>query len=290
MEMQAPATQLRPPGQDRGLRDVFANRFLLKLIVDKEIQIRYRGTVLGLLWSYLKPGVQFLVFYIAMGVFLDLNRGIENFAVYLFSGIVVMNLFGEVFGNASRSVVANGGLLKKIYLPRQLFPVSNLLVAFIHFVPQLAILLLACLVTGWRPDLKQLLAVVVGTLIIALFSLSLGMLFTTFNVFFRDAENIVDLIVMVSTWASPVLYMWTMVREKLWDWVYYVYMVNPLTVAVELFHYGFWFPTTDNPQIWHVPPHLMTGWTPLAIVTSLILFVIADRLFRSQEGNFAQEL
>ena len=132
MEMQAPATQLRPPGQDRGLRDVFANRFLLKLIVDKEIQIRYRGTVLGLLWSYLKPGVQFLVFYIAMGVFLDLNRGIENFAVYLFSGIVVMNLFGEVFGNASRSVVANGGLLKKIYLPRQLFPVSNLLVAFIH--------------------------------------------------------------------------------------------------------------------------------------------------------------
>ena len=135
-----------------------------------------------------------------------------------------------------------------------------------------------------------MLAVVVGTLIIALFPLALGMLFTTFNVFFRDAENIVDLIVMVSTWASPVLYMWTMVREKLWDWVYYVYMVNPLTVAVELFHYGFWFPTTDNPQIWHVPPHLMTGWTPLAIVTSLILFVIADRLFRSQEGNFAQEL
>ena len=192
METQTPPTHLRPPGQDRGLRDVFANRFLLKLIVDKEIQIRYRGTVLGLLWSYLKPGVQFLVFYIAMGVFLDLNRGIENFAVYLFSGIVVMNLFGEVFGNASRSVVANGGLLKKIYLPRQLFPVSNLLVAFVHFVPQLVILLLACLLTGWSPGIKQLLAVIVGTLIISLFSLALGMLFATFNVFFRDAEHIVD--------------------------------------------------------------------------------------------------
>ena len=64
--MNAPATQLRPPGRDRGLRDVLANRFLLRLIVDKEIQIRYRGTVLGLLWSYLKPGVQFLVFYIAL--------------------------------------------------------------------------------------------------------------------------------------------------------------------------------------------------------------------------------
>lgn len=288
--MKAPVSHLRPPGQDRGLRDVLENRFLLKLIVDKEIQIRYRGTVLGLLWSYLKPGVQFLVFYIAMGVFLELNRGIENFAVYLFSGIVVMNLFGEVFGNASRSIVANGGLLKKIYLPRQLFPVSNLLVALVHFVPQLAILLIACFATGWRPDLKQLLAVLVGTFIIALFALGLGMLFTTFNVFFRDAENIVDLIIMVSTWASPVLYMWTMVRDKLWDWVYYVYMLNPLTVAVELFHYGFWFPTTDTPQIWHVPPHLLTMWTPLAIVVSLLIFYIGDRLFRAQEGNFAQEL
>lgn len=288
--MSTTVSHLKPPGQDRGLRDVFENRFLLKLIVDKEIQIRYRGTVLGLLWSYLKPGVQFMVFYIAMGVFLELNRGIENFAVYLFSGIVVMNLFGEVFGNASRSIVANGGLLKKIYLPRQLFPVSNLLVAFVHFVPQLAILLLACFATGWRPDLKQLLAVLVGTFIIALFALGLGMLFTTFNVFFRDAENIVDLIVMVSTWASPVLYMWTMVREKLWDWVYLVYMLNPLTVAVELFHYGFWFPTTDTPQIWHVPPHLLTLWTPLAIAVSLLIFFVGDRLFRAQEGNFAQEL
>lgn len=288
--MKAPVSHLRPPGKDRGLRDVLKNRFLLRLIVDKEIQIRYRGTVLGLLWSYLKPGVQFLVFYIAMGVFLELNRGIENFAVYLFSGIVVMNLFGEVFGNASRSIVANGGLLKKIYLPRQLFPVSNLLVAFVHFVPQLAILLIACFATGWRPDLKQLLAVLVGTFIIALFALGLGMLFTTFNVFFRDAENIVDLIIMVSTWASPVLYMWTMVRDKLWDWVYFVYMLNPLTVAVELFHYGFWFPTTDTPQIWHVPPHLLTMWTPLAIVVSLLIFFVGDRLFRAQEGNFAQEL
>ena len=288
--MKAPASQLKPPGQDRGLRDVVANRFLLRLIVDKEIQIRYRGTVLGLLWSYLKPGVQFLVFYIAMGIFLDLNRGIENFAVYLFSGIVVMNLFGEVFGNASRSVVANGGLLKKIYLPRQLFPVSNLLVAFVHFVPQLAILLLACFITGWRPDAKQLLAVIVGTVIVAVFSLGLGMLFATFNVFFRDAENIVDLIVMVATWSSPVLYMWIMVRDKLWDWVYFVYMLNPLTVAVELFHYGFWFPTTDNPQVWYVPPHLMTWWTPLTIVVSLLVFVVGDRLFRAQEGNFAQEL
>ena len=67
------AREFQTPGRGRGLMDVFKNRFLLKLLVDKEIQVRYRGSVLGIVWSYIKPGVQFLVFYLALGVFLGLN-------------------------------------------------------------------------------------------------------------------------------------------------------------------------------------------------------------------------
>lgn len=285
------APELMTPGKGRGLADVFRNRFLLKLLVQKEIKVRYRGTVLGLLWSYLKPAVQFLVYYIAMGVFLDLQRGLENFAIYLFSGIVLMNLFGEVFGNASRSITGNGGLLKKIYLPRQLFPVANVFVALVHFVPQLVILLVACLAAGWHPDFKQFLCMIAGFLIVAIFALGLGMVFATLNVFFRDSENFVDLILMVSTWASPVLYTIDMVQMKLPEWVWYVFLANPLTIAVELFHYGFWFPSTELIQTrWWVIPHLMTFWTPFALLLALATVFIGDRMFRHFEGNFAQEL
>lgn len=287
--MSAAAPQLIAPGQDRGLRDVLKNPFLLKLLVGKEIQIRYRGTVLGLLWSYIKPGVQFLVFYIALGVFLGLERGIENFAVYLFAGIITINLFTETFSNAARSVVANGGLLKKIYLPRALFPVASLWVAFVHFLPQVLVLLIACFATGWRPGALQILAALGGVVIVAVFALGLGLVFATFNVFFRDAENIVDLINMVATWASPVLYLWTMVRDTLWDWVYYAYMLNPLTVAVELFHFAFWEPTTTTMD-WSVPPNLLSLWTPVAFFVCLLTLFVGDRLFRRFEGNFAQEL
>lgn len=290
--MSAPAPELMTPGKGRGLLDVFHNRYLLRLIVDKEIQIRYRGTVLGLVWSYLKPGVQFAVFFIALGVFLGLNRGLENFAVYLFSGIVLINFFSEIFGNASRSITDNGGLLKKIYLPRQLFPVANLFVAMVHFVPQIIILAIAAFATGWFTgvDVKQVLAIPVACLIIAVFSLGLGLIFATFNVFFRDAENFVDMILMVATWASPVLYSWTMVRDQLWDWVYYVYFLNPITVAVELFHYGLWYPTVNDAELWHMPPHLLTIWTPIALVIAVLTMVAGDALFRRHEGNFAQEL
>lgn len=281
--------ELAAPGQGRGLRDVLANRYLLTLIVRKEVQVRYRGSVLGILWSYIKPGIQFVVFYIALGVFLGLNKGVENYAVYLFSGIIAMNFFNEAFGNASRSIVGNGNLIKKIYLPRQLFPASSLWVAVVHFVPQVIVLLVACVATGWRPGPSELAAILAGVLIIAVFSLGLGLIFATANVFFRDAENFVDLIGMVATWASPVLYMWTMV-EAATPRLLTLYFANPLTVAVELFHYGFWQPTTAGGGLWSVPPHLFTIWTPLAVALAFGLLLIGDRMFRRFEGHFAQEL
>lgn len=285
------ADELVSPGVGRGLLDVARNRFLLNLIVRKEVQVRYRGSVLGILWSYIKPAAQFAVFYVAMGVFLGLNRGMANYAIYLFAGIAAMNFFNEAFGNAARSIVGNGHLIKKIYLPRELFPVSALWVAVVHFVPQVLVLLVACLLVGWAPTLLQVAAIIVGFLLIGLFGLGLGLLFTTANVFFRDAENIVDLIAMVAPWASPVLYVWTMVAAATPPWLLNVYFANPLTVAVELFHYGFWLPTTGgNSGTWTVPPHLFTVWTPIAYGVSLLLLILGDRVFRRYEGGFAQEL
>lgn len=288
--MDGSAGGLAAPGRGRGLRDVASNGFLLRLLVDKEIQVRYRGSMLGLVWSYIKPAVQFAVFYLAMGVFLQLNKGAENYAIYLFAGMALINFFTESFGNASRSIVGNGGLIKKIYLPRELFPVSSLWVAVVHFLPQVVVLLAACLFVGWTPSPLQLVSVLAAVLIVAVFSVGVGLLFATANVFFRDAENIVDLINMVAAWASPVLYLWTMVRDALPAWAFNVYMLNPLTVAVELAHYGFWEPTTTTATRWELPPHLFSLWLPVAAAVSLTLLAVGDAVFRRYEGHFAQEL
>lgn len=287
------SAELEIPGRSRGLRDVFCNTFLLRRIVDKEIQVRYRDSILGLVWSYIKPAVQFGVFFLAMGVFLGLNKGLENYAVYMFSGIIVMNLFSEVFGNASRSMVGNGGLIKKIYLPRELFPVSSLLVAWVHFLPQVLILIVVDLLVGWHPTLIQLGSFFAGFFIISVFSLALGLIFGTANVFFRDAENFVDLINMVATWLSPVLYMWVLVERSLGTAFFHVYMLNPLTVAVELFHDCFWAPTAKgpiDPEQWRVIPHLFTLWTPIAVAVTVLTLILGDYFFRRFESHFAQEL
>ena len=285
---------LKAPGRGRGILDAMKNRYLLRLLVDKEIQVRYRGSVLGILWSYIKPGVQFLVFYIAMGMFLGLERGMHNYAVYLFSGMIAINFFSEGFGNGARAMVVNSALIRKIYLPRELFSLSTVWVALVHFVPQIAVMLLACFLVGWSPTWLAFGSILAGMLIVMLLSYGLGLIFGVANVFFRDSENIVDMLLMVATWFSPVLYSWTMVRDTLYPWVFNVFMLNPLTVAVELFHYGFWHPTL-RPEDLALPasqvvPHLFSFWTPIAIGISLLTVLIGDLLFRKFEGNFAQEL
>ena len=285
---------LKAPGRGRGILDAMKNRYLLRLLVDKEIQVRYRGSVLGILWSYIKPGVQFLVFYIAMGLFLGLERGMHNYAVYLFSGMIAINFFSEGFGNGARAMVVNSALIRKIYLPRELFSLSTVWVALVHFVPQIVVMLLACFAVGWHPSLLAFESILAGMLIVMLLSYGLGLIFGVANVFFRDSENIVDMLLMVATWFSPVLYSWTKVRDTLYPWVFNVFMINPLTVAVELFHYGFWHPTL-RPEDLALPasqvvPHLFSFWTPIAIGISLLTVLIGDLLFRKFEGNFAQEL
>lgn len=275
------------PGKGAGLIDVFRRRYLLTLLVRKEVQVRYRGSALGWLWSYVRPITQFLVFFLALGVFLQQNRAIENYAIYLFSGLITVNLFSEAFANGTRSLVDNAALVKKIYLPRELFPVSSTLVAFVNFLPQAVVLAVVCVIVGWRPTFLDVLAILLGMVIVITFAIGLSMLFGSVNVSFRDAQNFVELIILIATWVSPVLYQWTMVRDVLPDWVMVIYQLNPLTAAVELFHQGFWVPTTDGGV--DTPPQLAT-YGLIALGIAALTLLLGQFVFRRLESRFAQDL
>ena len=286
----------RSPGQDAGWLNPIRERFLLRLLVRKELRVRYRGSMLGMVWSYVKPAVQFCVFYIALGIFLQLSRDTPAYAVYLFSGIVVINLFGEVFGNATRSITGNQALVSKIYLPSQLFPWASMIVALVHFVPQLLVLIVGALLFGWLPSLTSMVAFGLGMVILLVFTMGLGMLTAALNAAFRDVENFVDLIVMVATWLSPVLYRISMVQDAIggtiWWWIY---QLNPLTIVVELFHTAFW---RYGPRVVEaVPgdPSLITPGEPFGLWWAGLLiagatFVIGTVVFEKSKRRFAQEL
>ncbi len=277
------------PGKGRGLLDVFHWRFLLKLLVRKETATRYRNSALGWIWSYVRPAAQFVIFYVVLGVFLQMNRGVDNFALYLFSGIIVINFFSEGFSNGTKTLVDNAHLVRKIYLPRELFPIAAVIVSFVHFLPQMGVLLVVCLFFGWLPSVMPILAILLGLLTVLTFTLGLGMFFGSLNVPFRDAQNFVELILLFATWVSPVLYSWKMVARVVPDWAMHIYLVNPLTSAVQLFHYGFWAPVTDGAFASEFPDAFWTH-AGIALLLSLITLYVGQAVFRRLEPKFAQDL
>lgn len=274
------------PGSSRGLIGVFQERYLLWLLLKKGIATRYYGSVLGWLWSYVRPAFQFLMYYIVIGVILGQNRGIDLFPVYLFTGIVTVNLFTEILRNTTSAIIDNKALVQKIYLPREIFLVSATGVAIVHFLPQVVILLVVCIAVGWGITWLQIGAFLLGIAVLVVFTLGLGMLFGALNVAHRDWKNIVDLILMFSTWASPVLYSYQMVKDVAPDWLFHIYMANPVTSAVELMHTAFWRGTVTEAS----RPDLLWLNVAIGIFLALLTFVIGQIVFRKMEGTFAQNL
>lgn len=280
--------ELGAPGGRGGLLEVLRRRYLLRLLVRKEVKVRYQGSALGMAWSYIKPAVQFCVYFFVIGMFLGLRDHMDYFAIYLFSGLVLITFFNEAFSSATRSVVRNRALIRKIYLPREMFPVASLLVSCVHVVPGVTILLAAALVLGWVPTPVTLGAALLGFAIIATFAMGVGQLFAAFNVFFRDFEKVVDVVTIVTRWSAPMIYPWTFVRDAFNGGIgLQIYLANPLAGAVSLFQRAFWFPVTSGG--FEFPPHLFVrGLITLAAVVLLVVF--AQLVFSRLERRFAAEL
>ncbi|MBP1326084.1 ABC-2 type transport system permease protein [Leucobacter exalbidus] len=274
------------PGTSRGLISGFQHRYLLSLLLKKGVITRYYGSALGWAWSYIRPLAQFFMYYVVIGILLGVSRGVEYFPVYLFSGIIMVNLFSETFRSATDSIVGNRALIQKVYLPRELFPLANVGGAIIHFAPQAVVLFLISVLNGWHFEWIQPVAFICAVLIVVLFGLGLGLFFGALNVLYRDSKNFVDLILMFATWTSPVLYPFIKVKDRAPEWIYNIYMSNPLTAAVELSHGVFWAPIASGAE----RPEGIFIYAAIAFGIAIFALIIGQLVFRKLEGKFAQNL
>lgn len=256
------------------------------MLIKKGTTTRYYGSVLGWTWSYVRPAAQFFMYFVMIGMVLGLRRSIELFPLYLFSGIILLNFFNEATKAATNSITGNAALIKKIYIPRELFPVSAIISAFIHFLPQLVVLVVVYLFFGWTITWLAALQIVIALTLLFAFVLGLGLFFGAINVPFRDAKNIIDVALMFSLWMSPVLYSYEMIRDVVPSWLFHLYQVNPVTVGVELFHNAFYREIVTT----SVAPDYMTTNILAAAGITLGTLLIGQVAFRRLEGNFAQDL
>lgn len=282
------------PGRGGGLSEVLRRRYLLRLLVRRELRSRYQASLLGLGWSYVRPAVNFAVYYFIVGVFLGLGRSTPNLPVYLFAGMVLLNVFTETMTTSTWSVVGNGALVKKVYLPRELFPFASFAVSVVNMLPGLVILWAGALWAGWRPSLLAFGSAALGFAIVAVLSTAVALLFSGVNVFFRDFGQVVDILSILIPWSVPMIYPWTVVRDFFGtgSWQLEAYLANPLAVAVSLFQRAFWWPTTGRSFTpWdHTFPDHLTVRGLVALAFALAFLSAAQATFFRLQRRFAQEL
>lgn len=289
-----PDAPLAAPGGAGGLLDVFRRHYLLRLLVKKELSARYQGSFLGLLWSYVQPAVRFAMYYFVIGLVLGLHKSVDNFAIHIFSAMVFVHYFTETFTSGTRSIVKNQALVRKMSLPREMFPVAAMLVSAYHTIPQGVILLIGCLATGWTPDLVGVLAGLLGFSIFAVFGMALALLFSAANVFFRDFQNIVATLMIFTHWAVPMIYPFSKLSSSSMGgtWVETVYLANPIAEATLLMQRCFWAYATDDPAASiavDFPDHLFTRGLVL-LAASLVVLGISQWAFSKLERKFAERL
>jgi ABC-2 type transport system permease protein len=274
------------------VRDVWAYRELLANLVRKELKVKYKDSVLGFFWTLLRPLLQLLVYSVAIGYFLGSGRVIPDFGVYLFTGLLAWTLFTDIVGGCTGSIVANAGLVKKVYFPRELFPLAVVGAALVNFCLQLTVLIAAYVFTGAWPRPGNLALVPLALLALVLFATALGLLLAAANVYLRDMQYLVEVGLLLWFWMTPIVYDWTKVYTQLVDnaqltWVFQIYMANPMTNIVLAMQRALW-PGGQGTAFYYAGNlYLRLG---ILIAACSVALWFCQRVFARSQGNFAQEL
>lgn len=274
-------------GEMEAIREVWSRRELVGLLVRRELRARYKGSSLGVVWSLVKPLVQLLVYYFAIGQVLGASRLIPSFAIFVFIGLTAWTLSTEIINSGTRSIIDNSGLVRKVFVPAEVFPLAGIGGALVNLAIQLIVLFAVMIAVGQFPLGWGILWILPSLALLVIFSSAIAFLLGAVNVFFRDIQHLVEVVLIVAFWVSPIVYSYQFVSTlPIGAWLQ-VYLLNPITLAVLGMQQGLWVAGRDLPES---APENLDWMILIAIVLSSVLLWFSLRVFRRLQGNFAQEL
>ncbi len=295
--------------------NIWRSRELLVYLVRKELKVKYKDSALGFLWSMLNPAMMLFVYYFVFQVVL--KNGIPLFAIFLMCGLLVWNLFQTAVPSATTSIVANAGIVKKVAFSRELLAVAAVGAALVFFFLQAIVLVIAMLIVRTVPAWGYLPLLVPALVALLVFTSALAVFLSAMNVYFRDTEHLMQVILMAWFWGTPIVYAYKTVAKPLSEHhVLWLYFLNPITPIVLTFQRALYakvdrIQTTAQAVVHQVNGKTITTvhnvgtvvpmlpgrgemWYLVALLAvigaSAALFLGSLHVFGRLEGNFAEEL
>jgi len=254
------------------IKEIWRYRELFWIFAWRDLKVRYKQTLLGVVWALFQPLFSMLIFTIFFGNIAKIPSGNLPYALFVLIGLVFWGFFSGTLSHASNSLIENEGIIKKVYFPRLIIPLSTIVTGFVDFVIAFALLLLATLYFRILPNGLVLFVIPFGLLISAFAAGGTGLLFSAFNVKYRDVRYILPFFIQTLIFLTPVIYPTNIMRPEFRT----LMALNPMTGVIESLRTVFAGSAAVN---WNI--------LGISAISSIVIFVVGLYYFRSTERFFA---
>lgn len=253
-------------------KELYDYREMVYMLVRREIRGRYKGSVLGFFWTFLNPLLQFVVYALVFSVLL--RSDIEKFYVYMFVAFVPWFFFSTAVPQGANCILSHNTMVQKIYFPRMVLPLATVLTGFINMLFSEIVVFAVLVFSGFLPT-YHIIALPVVMLVQLMFVLGIVLIVSALTVYFRDLSHILDIVVMLWFYVTPIVYPITMIPENLRGFIY----MNPMTGIIECYRSILYYRT------W---PEFST--LLLALILGIMSIVGGMVIFQRLQKGFAEEL
>ena len=243
-------------------------RFLLRELVKKGIKLKYRRSYLGILWTLLEPLLTTCVLTLVFGGFFGNND--KTFPVYILTGRLLYTCFSSGTKAAMKSIRQHAGMIKKVYVPKYIYPLSSVLFNFVIFAISLIVLIGAMLIFGIKPTVWLITAVLPLAMLFVL-TLGVGMILSTMSVFFRDLEYLWDVALMLIMYTCAIFYKVQKLGTHQW-----VFKINPLYAIIKDFRCAIFGESMFASPAWVIMP----------AAVSVLSVIVGILMFKRHQDNF----
>ena len=245
----------------------FKYRYFLSLLIKKELKIKYRESILGIIWSLLNPLLISLVMYVVFGKLF--NRG-RDFLVYLTVGRIFYSFMSGGTNAAMASVISSGGITKKIYVPKYLFPLSKVTTIFIETMIAVAIIFVIMPIGGISYSWTNIF-VFLPLVVLFFFTYGLGLILATINVFFRDIQHLYTVVLLAWMYSTPIFWPVDLAKGSL----LIILKLNPLYYYITM--------ARDSIMDGQLPSleHFLIG-----VLFAVVMFVAGNLIFYKNKDKF----
>lgn len=255
------------------LKEIYAYREMIISLVRRELRGRYKGSVLGFLWTFVNPLLQLLVYTI---VFSNIIRmGIEKYYLFLFVALIPWIFFQSSLTSGSSCVLNQKDMVKKIYFPREVLPIAHVTTNFVNMLLSFIVIFIVLAFSGITPNFVAILYLPIIMIVEYILSLGIALIASSVTVYFRDLEHILGIVGMAWMYLTPIMYSIDIVPESIMP----LFMANPMTPIIIAYRDILYY--SRIPEL---------GTLLHAFVLGIVMIVIGYVVFGKLQRHFVEEL